>query len=644
MLNGMSIKHQLQFLVIVPLLGLLYFSIPDTLRVIENRSIVQVTSDKLVVAQKLGNLIHELQKERGRSAGFLADPMNDGVALKKQRGLSDASYKEYSEVEKKNDLQQSLNDLRSQVDQRSLKPVESSKKYTVLIEEMMNLYTTLTYNAVLKETKNHLNDHYWLMLLKENMGRTRATLNAAFTTNSFDAASWGFYSAINNNYTYARNQFTLHAPSEFVDQFKSIEEGKAGKESFEMMKIAQTNNLSGEFGISPKVWFDTISSYIDELKGLEDKHMAMIQEKTASNLSKATFSMWLSILISGGIVAITLFLGLVIVTRLSESLKRFGQNLETMATKRVLPDIISCTGAPELKEMSKHLEHLIRELRGVFGAIDRSSDENLSISTELAQTTLLVGKNAESESRSVVEMLEALNEVNNSTSIINKKMNSLKEDVVITQQALTQAEKGLVRTISDLDEGVRMEEEISHRLTQLTQQADQIKQVLTVIDEIANQTNLLALNAAIEAARAGEHGRGFAVVADEVRKLAERTQSSLSETNATVNIIVQSINDLSEEMSKSAHHLRELASESQHVQTETISAVKQMDSTAQVVQDVVDSTLANNQKLESTLTKIDTIRDLSLSNARSVEEIAVAAQHLQSMTQDLKEEAEKFQV
>ncbi|MCI2235641.1 methyl-accepting chemotaxis protein [Helicobacter sp. CaF467b] len=87
---------------------------------------------------------------------------------------------------------------------------------------------------------------------------------------------------------------------------------------------------------------------------------------------------------------------------------------------------------------------------------------------------------------------------------------------------------------------------VSDKTMEATRQAEDIKEIVGVIKDIADQTNLLALNAAIEAARAGEHGRGFAVVADEVRKLAERTAKSLGEIEANVNVLVQSVNEMSE--------------------------------------------------------------------------------------------------
>jgi methyl-accepting chemotaxis protein len=161
--------------------------------------------------------------------------------------------------------------------------------------------------------------------------------------------------------------------------------------------------------------------------------------------------------------------------------------------------------------------------------------ELINHSVQEGENTLLMLKESEFESK---DMIEELNDTNVSLDEANAEMRDL---------------------TSYIDESVQNEIELAKKLHEVSQDAMSVKDVLSIISDIADQTNLLALNAAIEAARAGEHGRGFAVVADEVRKLAESTQRSLSEIDMTINVMTQSISSSAEEMAKNSEEIQKLS-------------------------------------------------------------------------------------
>ncbi|CDF65739.1 hypothetical protein CFVI02298_04220 [Campylobacter fetus subsp. venerealis cfvi02/298] len=142
--------------------------------------------------------------------------------------------------------------------------------------------------------------------------------------------------------------------------------------------------------------------------------------------------------------------------------------------------------------------------------------------------------------------------------ILQAKANNLQDFVIMLNESSKSQASSLGESAAAIEEMSNSMTSINERTMEVIKQSEDIKSIITIIRDIADQTNLLALNAAIEAARAGDHGRGFAVVADEVRKLAERTGKSLGEIEANVNILSQSINDMSQSIKEQTETMNQI--------------------------------------------------------------------------------------
>jgi len=264
----------------------------------------------------------------------------------------------------------------------------------------------------------------------------------------------------------------------------------------------------------------------------------------------------------------------------------------------------------EIDNIAEVYNHIVDIIKRLILEIKNSSKENISSVSELEDS---IGK--------IKRLIDNLYEIMNVTNKVSKNVqvlldenkgasDSAKKDMDEIKVAIIQNRDTFKKIVEKLDKNIELQNSATSKMKNLSSQIEEINSIVNTIGDIADQTNLLALNAAIEAARAGEHGRGFAVVADEVRNLAEKTQKSLTEINANVSIVVQSMNEVLDEIEQIDKSTQQLGVESQNSSKALDEVDKRVEHAKDSIVNLIDG-IANiaqeSNKIITNIKKIDSV-------------------------------------
>lgn len=439
--------------------------------------------------------------------------------------------------------------------------------------------------------------------------------------------------------TFKQTDEDLH--QDFQSYFAVVKENGQGSKSLANVKqnhIRQLEEATTNLSLAEQDT-NTASSQLDKLTSLSDTLVVELRKEVESSVSKAELWTWLGMIIATVIAIVIAFLT---VQRITKPLSEINKVLDNVAQGDMTMRLDD-SNKDEFGELAKSLNRVTDNLRNLIQGIISRSTQLAAASEETSAVTVESSQAIESQRAQVEQAATATTEMSSTSQSVTQSAEDALHEI---KQADNEAER--VKTISSnnkltIEQLAREVAGASQVINKLHQDSASIGGILDVIRGIAEQTNLLALNAAIEAARAGEQGRGFAVVADEVRSLASKTQESTQEIQAMIESLQSGAEEAVSVMAKGQQQADSCVEQSEQAASaleQITQAVSQAHDASEQIATAAGEQHQVSQEISESLESIVAIAEQTAEGANqtsaSASEVAKLAEELRLSVEELK--------
>ncbi len=660
LIKNASFKSKLVLLVTPAIIGLIVFCsilIKQEIQIVNSNNAIALLTKLSTVNSAL---VHALQKERGASAGYIGSKgkefantltllrkATDMCIANRQRFLASnlKRIKKVDIVGLTNSSTFELNKLvsiRQQIDSLSMTAPKAIAFFTKINSRLINIVSYISQTSSSGELANGLQAYYNFLQGKERAGIERAVMTNVFAFGQFNAVTFRRFISLvieQNAYFDTFNKVAKVALRNAFTQTMQHESVIAVKE---FRRIALQSNGTQVLTVDSQTWFAQSTQRINQLKSVEDNVVDWLLTTSNDHMERAQFFAWFSIAGAVILIILSIVLSYVISQLIIQQLVSIALAITAADEDNNLSIQAKVMSGDELGDIANRLNKMLSAFKQAIIAIDQGSSKLAASSAQSSQSTLNNQKHLEVQQSETVLVATAIEQM--SATVQEVALNSAQsaEAALAVDKVASQGVEKIDQTRNEMTELSGEMANANQLIDKLQQSSSNITSVVDVIKSVAEQTNLLALNAAIEAARAGEQGRGFAVVADEVRTLAQRTQESTAE----IENMVSKFQFDAEQVSKSIAQCVARVDSSVEQTTQLENALKGLLQAASSISDMSSQiAVATEEQVAVTdemAGNIERISALSVNNANEGEQIRQASYEQSELAGELLMLANKF--